>query len=137
MTRSWFLVTVVTILSAGCNVDVTQPGPRTVATPVSSEEEAPKKPGEELVGDWRLQSRDGKASCTIKLQPLQGYGYGQVWTNNCRFADVPAIKTWRIDGGRLTLLGSHGRDAVGELFRYDSDGFEGALLSGEGVGLNR
>ena len=96
-----------------------------------------KENHEKLLGDWRLASVDGKASCSIKLQPLQGYGYGQVWANQCRFDGAPKIFSWRVDGKTVTLHGLHGKGDVGTLNRIGKNTFKGSLITGETVRMTR
>lgn len=124
------------IAVAGCvtaETPVASPAaPVTVISDVETDADLP-------LGDWKLRSEDGRSSCSIKLQPLQGYGYGQVWQNGCTtaFRDTPKIASWRGDEFGVTLMQMHGKDAVGHLRRSGSDEFRGRLTSGERVTMTR
>lgn len=132
-----FFVTALAVGVAGCETIGGEPS-RPSPPGQSPERHASDKPSDRLLGDWVLKSVEGKTSCTIKLQSLQGYGYGQVWKqSSCRFDDVPTIFSWRFEDGSILLQGQHGRGDVGSLHRAGRDTFRGALVSGEKVTMAR
>jgi len=130
------ILCVAAMSAAGCvTAETPVASPAAPVTMVSDEETGADLP----LGDWKLRSEDGRSSCSIKLQPLQGYGYGQVWQNGCTtaFRDTPKIASWRGDEFGVTLMQMHGKGAVGHLRRSGNDEFRGRLTSGERVTMTR
>lgn len=134
----YILLVFIGLSLTGC-VAVTDdvPGPTQPITPRPPQEE-PKKPSEKYLGDWVLKSVEGNTSCTVKLQRLQGYGWGQTFNNGCyRFDNIPKIASWRLDDDLVLLQTSFGAETVGRLRVIDDNTFRGRLVSGERVRMTR
>ncbi len=122
----------------GCVATVDETDRPIRPTPPHSTPDKPARPGEAYLGDWTLKSLDNDLSCSVKLQRLQGYGWGQTFTNGCyRFKEVPKISAWRVDEVGIVLQTSFGKENVARLISVDRNRFVGRMVNGERIVMTR